>query len=124
MPQTPPTFRSNTELVEVDVAVTDAQGRPIRGLTKDDFASYAPTWTPDGKGLVYIQRISGNMKLFQMDASGANSRLWVGGLPTAAVTDLAATPNTKIKMIDFAPLAAKMNELARTTLTTVSNAFK
>lgn len=34
---------------------------------------------------------------------------WVGGLPTAAVTDLAATPNTKIKMIDFAPLADKMN---------------
>ena len=34
---------------------------------------------------------------------------WVGGLPTAAVTDLAATPNTKIKMIDFAYLAPKMN---------------
>lgn len=34
---------------------------------------------------------------------------WVGGLPTAAVTDLAATPNTKIKMIDFADLTAKMN---------------
>jgi TRAP transporter TAXI family solute receptor len=34
---------------------------------------------------------------------------WVGGLPTAAVTDLAATPNTKIKMIDFAHLAPKMN---------------
>src|SRR4029079_15665993 len=25
---------------------------------------------------------------------------WVGGLPTAAVTDLAATPGVKIKMID------------------------
>jgi TRAP transporter TAXI family solute receptor len=34
---------------------------------------------------------------------------WVGGLPTAAVTDLAATPNTKIKMIDIAHLTAKMN---------------
>ena len=34
---------------------------------------------------------------------------WVGGLPTAAVTDLAATPNTTIKMIDFADLTAKMN---------------
>ena len=34
---------------------------------------------------------------------------WVGGLPTAAVTDLAATPNTKIKLIDFADLTAKMN---------------
>jgi TRAP transporter TAXI family solute receptor len=34
---------------------------------------------------------------------------WVGGLPTAAVTDLAATPNTKIKIIDIAHFTAKMN---------------
>jgi TRAP transporter TAXI family solute receptor len=35
---------------------------------------------------------------------------WVGGLPTAAVTDLAATPNTKIKLIEIAHLTGKMNE--------------
>src|SRR5262245_59206510 len=35
---------------------------------------------------------------------------WVGGLPTAAVTDLAATPNTKIKLIDIAHLTPKMND--------------
>lgn len=35
---------------------------------------------------------------------------WVGGLPTAAVTDLANTPGIKIKMIDHADLVAKMNE--------------
>jgi len=34
---------------------------------------------------------------------------WVGGLPTAAITDLAATPNTKIKFLDCADLADKMN---------------
>lgn len=34
---------------------------------------------------------------------------WVGGLPTAAVTDLAATPNTKIKFLDCSDLADKMN---------------
>ena len=34
---------------------------------------------------------------------------WVGGLPTAAITDLAATPNTKIKVIDIAQYTAKMN---------------
>ena len=34
---------------------------------------------------------------------------WVGGLPTAAVTDLAATPGVKIKLIDHADLVAKMN---------------
>ena len=34
---------------------------------------------------------------------------WVGGLPTAAVTDLGATPGVKIKLIDHADLVAKMN---------------
>lgn len=34
---------------------------------------------------------------------------WVGGLPTAAVTDLAATPNTKIKILDIAHFTQKMN---------------
>jgi TRAP transporter TAXI family solute receptor len=34
---------------------------------------------------------------------------WVGGLPTAAVTDLGATPNVKIKMIDHAEMVDKMN---------------
>jgi TRAP transporter TAXI family solute receptor len=34
---------------------------------------------------------------------------WVGGLPTAAVTDLANTPNTKIKMVDHADTVAAMN---------------
>jgi TRAP transporter TAXI family solute receptor len=35
---------------------------------------------------------------------------WVGGLPTAAVTDLASTPGVKIKMIDHADLVPKMNQ--------------
>jgi hypothetical protein len=35
---------------------------------------------------------------------------WVGGLPTAAVTDLANTPNVKIKMIDHAELVTAMNK--------------
>jgi uncharacterized protein len=35
---------------------------------------------------------------------------WVGGLPTAAVTDLGATPGVKIKLIDHADLVGKMNE--------------
>jgi TRAP transporter TAXI family solute receptor len=34
---------------------------------------------------------------------------WVGGLPTAAVTDLAATPGTKIVMVDHADALAEMN---------------
>ena len=35
---------------------------------------------------------------------------WVGGLPTAAVTDLSNTPGVKIKMIDHADLVGRMNK--------------
>jgi TRAP transporter TAXI family solute receptor len=34
---------------------------------------------------------------------------WVGGIPTAAVTDLAATPGMKMKLIDHGDTVAKMN---------------
>jgi uncharacterized protein len=34
---------------------------------------------------------------------------WVGGLPTAAVTDLGASPGTKLVMVDHADVVAKMN---------------
>jgi uncharacterized protein len=34
---------------------------------------------------------------------------WVGGLPTAAVTDLGASPGVKLKLIDTADLTEKMN---------------
>jgi hypothetical protein len=35
---------------------------------------------------------------------------WVGGLPTAAVTDLGATPGIKIKLIDHVDAVPKMRE--------------
>src|SRR3954463_8177823 len=35
---------------------------------------------------------------------------WVGGLPTAAVTDLASTPGIRIRLIDHADTVAKMNQ--------------
>ena len=38
--QQPPTFRSSVQLVEVDVIVTDRQGRFVPGLTADDLEIY------------------------------------------------------------------------------------
>jgi hypothetical protein len=35
---------------------------------------------------------------------------WVGGLPTAAVTDLGASPNIKIKLIDHTEVVDAMNK--------------
>jgi hypothetical protein len=36
--------------------------------------------------------------------------IWVGGIPTAAITDLAATPGVKIKLIEHADLLEPMNK--------------
>ena len=35
---------------------------------------------------------------------------WIGGVPTAALTDLAATPGVKMKLLDHAELADAMNK--------------
>lgn len=35
---------------------------------------------------------------------------WVGGVPTAAITDLAATPGVKVKLIDHSEAIAAMNQ--------------
>jgi TRAP transporter TAXI family solute receptor len=35
---------------------------------------------------------------------------WVGGIPTSAVTDLAATPGVKLKLVDHAEYVDKMNQ--------------
>ena len=37
---------------------------------------------------------------------------WVGGIPTAAVTDLAATPGVKVKLLDHAEYVDAMNKKA------------
>ena len=53
--------------------------RQSTNLTKDPFADYAPTYSPDGKSIVYTARISGNDKLFQVDlATGAKKQLTFG----------------------------------------------
>ena len=35
---------------------------------------------------------------------------WSGGLPTAAITDLAATPGTKIRILDVADATEALNK--------------
>ena len=43
--ETPPRFRARTDLVVVDVVVTDGQGKPVEGLKREDFRLFE-----DGKG--------------------------------------------------------------------------
>jgi hypothetical protein len=55
-----------------DIFTIDLQSKEVTNLTNDAFAQYSPTWAPDGKSLVYLTRVSGNEKVFRMDANGGN----------------------------------------------------
>jgi len=57
---------------DADIFTVNLETREIVNLTKDTFASYAPTWALDGRSLVYLVRVSGNEKLFRMNADGSN----------------------------------------------------
>ena len=62
-----------------DVFTINLETKVITNITKDSFADYAPTWTPDGKALIVLTRVSGNEKLFRVDpASGARTQLTFG----------------------------------------------
>ncbi|HWI16300.1 MAG TPA: hypothetical protein VNT81_01045 [Vicinamibacterales bacterium] len=57
---------------DADIFTVNLETKEIVNLTKDKFAAYAPTWAPDGKSIVYLVRVSGNEKLFRMNADGSN----------------------------------------------------
>ena len=52
----------------------DLETKQITNLTKDEFADYAPTWSPDGKYIVYLARVSGNEKMFRLDLDTGRRR--------------------------------------------------
>ena len=56
------------------------------------------------------ERLSVAESVNAMKDNKIDAFFWVGGLPTAAVTDLANTPGTKIKMIDHSDLVPAMNK--------------
>ncbi|HQZ39870.1 MAG TPA: hypothetical protein PLH72_12605 [Vicinamibacterales bacterium] len=60
---------SNANIYTVNV-----ETREVKAITSDPLPHYAPTWSPDGKSIVYLARVSGNDKLFRMDADGSNQR--------------------------------------------------
>jgi hypothetical protein len=55
-----------------DIFTINLDTKEVINLTKDPFANYAPTWAPDGRSLVYLVRVSGNEKVFRMNADGSN----------------------------------------------------
>ena len=63
----------------------------ITNLTNDAFADYAPVYSPDGKFLVYLARISGSQKLFRLDLdTGKKTQLTFGTQDEAAAKFLDA----------------------------------
>jgi hypothetical protein len=62
-----------------DIFVVDLETRNITNITKDSFADYAPTWTPDGAAMITTTRVSGNEKLFRVEvADGKRTQLTFG----------------------------------------------
>jgi hypothetical protein len=56
------------------------------------------------------ERLSASESVNAIKDGKIDAFFWVGGLPTAAVSDLANTPGNKIRMIDHAELVPAMNK--------------
>jgi len=59
---------------------------------------------------VHRERLSVAESVNALKDNKIDAFFWVGGLPTAAVTDLANTPGTTLRMIDNAELVPAMNQ--------------
>jgi TRAP transporter TAXI family solute receptor len=64
----------------------------------------------DGKKDLKQERLGAAESVNAIKDRKIDAFFWVGGLPTAAVTDLAATPGIKIKLIDHDEAADAMNK--------------
>jgi hypothetical protein len=64
----------------------------------------------DGRKDIKPERLSVAESVNAIKDRKIDAFFWVGGLPTAAVTDLAATPGIKVKLIDHAEAADAMNK--------------
>ena len=62
-----------------DIYTVNLETKEVVNLTKDEFADYSPTWSPDGRSIVHLKRVSGNEKLFRLDlATGEDKQLTFG----------------------------------------------
>ena len=64
----------------------------------------------DGKKDIKQERLGAAESVNAMKDRKIDAFFWVGGVPTAAVTDLAATPGIKIKLIDHDEVVDAMNK--------------
>jgi len=57
---------------QADIFTVDLGTKAVVNLTADPVADYAPTWASDGTSIVYLARVSGNLKLFRMNPDGSD----------------------------------------------------
>jgi hypothetical protein len=63
---------SGMQGADANIYTIDLDTEEIKAITKDALPHYAPTWSPDGTFLVYLARVSGNEKLFRVNADGSD----------------------------------------------------
>lgn len=93
--------------------ITDLKGRRISSGSPGSATEVMALRMLEAAGLsddVTRERLSVAESVNALKDNKIDAFFWVGGLPTAAVTDLANTPGTKIKMIDNADLVEPMNQ--------------
>jgi hypothetical protein len=62
-----------------DIFIIDRQTGEMKNVTNDQFGDFSPTYSPDGKSLIYLARVSGNDKLFRLElASGKKTQITFG----------------------------------------------
>jgi hypothetical protein len=62
-----------------DIFIVNLDTKEIRNVTNDTFGDYAPTFSPDGKYLLCLKRVSGNDKLFKIDlTTGEKTQITFG----------------------------------------------
>ena len=54
-----------------DIYVIDADGKNQRRLTKNTSRNTDPSWSPDGKRIVFVSNRDGNYEIYVMNADGA-----------------------------------------------------
>ncbi len=55
-----------------EIYAMDADGGNPQNLTNDPHDDMSPSWSPDGKRIVFMSRRDGNYEIYVMDADGSN----------------------------------------------------